>query len=44
MYTEGSPAVQQNNQTALVYFKNAADKVRYIWYINFVKMYCGRNH
>jgi hypothetical protein len=30
MYTEGSPAVQQNNQTALVYFKNAADKVRYI--------------
>ena len=31
MYTEGSPAVQQNNQTALVYFKNAADKVRYIY-------------
>ena len=31
MYTEGSPVVQQNNQTALVYFKNAADKVRYMY-------------
>ena len=26
MYSEGSPAVKQNNQTAMFYFKKAADK------------------
>lgn len=27
MYSEGSPAVKQSNETAFSYFKKAADKV-----------------
>ena len=30
MYSEGSPAVKQSNETAFSYFKKAADKVNRI--------------